>query len=398
MKFSQSFDLGAFKNKYFSLFLVFFIISIADATSITLGGSNIRLAWGLLPFLLIISPHTKEDKISIYFVIIFFALHIISASNSGNLLTGAAFSIWILVNYFFFFRSGYLLSGLIRENIWHAFIILGRLQIVIGFLMYASGINDRTQFIYYEPSYFAMGLVPYIFCTAFWSENKYLDYGLIILALTTSQSANMAIAVFSSIIFYLIYSRRFLFITTTSCLIPLAIYSTYLMILLNPENPNYGLARWINENGISIDLISEALQRAGNRVPRIEAALEFLKENWLLGVGPGNYTEITKNINFNHITGGAEYLDPAGLPAINVIIESTLNSGIFGALILLLYAFYTMLRVKSSENPRERWLMIGSLCTFFIMLQIESSYLRAYIWFTVGAFLARTPSTPIIRI
>lgn len=378
-------------NINFYLFFIFSLISISDATSIAIGSGNIRLAWALLPFLTLLLPKSNDDIGSLAFVFIFFALHIASAVYNNSIVSGSIFSSWILVNYFFFFRSAYVITKTLGNKIWDAVLIFGRLQIITGCIFYFLGVHERTQFTYYEPSYFAIGIVPYIFCTVFWSKNKTLDLSLIALLLITSQSANMLIAVFLAAVCHLLFSRKFAIIITTATLSPIIVYTSYWIILQNPENPNYGIANWINQNGIGLDLVAEALRRAGNRVPRIEAALEVLNGNWWLGVGPGNYTGLTANMNFDHLTDGIIYYDPSGLPAINIVIESALNSGIGGAIIILSFAAYIFHRVGTTENTNERWLMLGSLFALFLMLQIESSYLRAYVWFTLGIFIARTP-------
>ena len=385
-------------NKIICLFFAFSLISIADATSSAIGSGNIRLAWALLPFLILLLPKSNDDIGSLAFVFVFFALHIISAAYNNTIISGGIFSSWILVNYFFFFRSAYIITKIIGDRIWDTLLILGRLQIIAGCILYFLGVHERTQFTYYEPSYFAIGIVPYIFCTVFWSKKKTLDLSLITLLLITSQSANMMIAVFLAAASYLLFSRKFAIIIAAAAIFPTVIYASYLTILQNPENPNYGIANWINQNGIGLDLVFEALRRAGNRVPRIEAALEVLNVNWWLVIGPGNYTGLTANMNFDHLTDGIIYYDPSGLPAINIIIESALNSGIGGAIIILSYAVYIFYRARTADNLNERWLMLGSLFAFFLMLQIESSYLRAYIWFALGIFTARTPPSNLFCI
>lgn len=385
-------------NRNFYLFLIFFLVSISDATSISIGSGNIRIAWILLPFLAFLLPKFKDDGGSLIFSCTLFAIHIISSIYNDIIISGSIFSFWIIFNYFFFFRSGYIITKIIGDKIWDAILALGRLQIIIGCALQFAGIHERTQFTYYEPSYLAIGITPYILCTVFWSQRKLLDYLLISILLITSQSANLAIAISLTAVCYLFFSRKFAITAAIILLTPTFIYLSYWIVLQNPENPNYGLANWINQNGIGAELIFEVLRRAGNRVPRIEAALEILNENWWLGVGPGKYIGLTSNMNFDHLTDGISYYDPSGLPAINIIIESMINSGIGGAIIILAYSGYIFHRVRKTENNNERQLMLGSLLALFTMLQIESSYLRAYVWLILGVFLARTPSSSALSI
>lgn len=384
-------------SRYFSnwtqnrvLFFILFIVSTADASAITLGGINIRIAWVLLPFLVMLLPYSDEEKVSLYFALALFAAHLISGVYSGNIISAVMFSFWILFNYFFFFRSGYIISKFIGTDVWDLFLILGRFQIIVGCLMNFVGINDRTQFIYYEPSYLAMGLVPYIFAAVFWSKTKIIDYLIIALALVTSQSANMAVGVTLVALFMLIRSGKLHVVLALLAIMIFMTFTTFFIILNNPANPNYGIVSWINENGVGFDLIYEIFGRAGNRIPRIEAAIEVLSSNWWLGLGPGNYIPLTEKMEFYHITGGVDYYDPAGLPPINVIIEAVINSGVMGGVILLVYSIYVISKSVMFSDGVERWIMGGALLTFFLMLQIESGYLRAYLWFIFGAFLARS--------
>lgn len=43
----------------------------------------------------------------------------------------------------------------------------------------------------------------------------------------------------------------------------------------------------------------------------------------------------------------------------------------------------------SLARSSEKWIMLGCLAAFGLMLQFESSYLRAYVWFAIGVFVAR---------
>ena len=111
--------------------------------------------------------------------------------------------------------------------------------------------------------------------------------------------------------------------------------------------------------------------------------------NWLLGTGPGSYAELTQGRDFSAISGGVEYLDPAGLPVINVFLEAANNAGIFAALVMLFWSVYVAKTLMHTKNAVERRLMLGASVALFLMLMFESSYLRAYVWITMGVFLAR---------
>jgi O-antigen ligase len=372
------------------LFTTFYFVAAADITSIQIGGGGIRLAWAALPLLLLLLPAARDDRFTVNCVAALFLVHIVAALASGEFFKGFVYSVWILINYVCFFRAGFILSRKMGDRVWDAFLIGGRIQVVLGIAMVAAGLRDRTQFIYFEASYFAIGLVPYMFSVVFWSRIKPIDYALLIAALATNQSANMLIALVIAVFFGLISNRRFKTGILMLLLVPALAYAAFQIVLRNPSNPNYGLFKYIESNGFDLDLFTQLAGRTGNRFPRIQAALDVLDGHWWLGIGPGRYVELTQNMNFDYISGGLPYFEPAGLPVINVLLEATASAGLVAAAILVVYSLYLTKRVLKVRDAAARRIMLGALIALFIMLQIESSYLRAYVWFTFGVFLART--------
>jgi O-antigen ligase len=200
--------------------------------------------------------------------------------------------------------------------------------------------------------------------------------------------------VFVALLFWLFCNKRFKVSAALLALIPCLLYLAYWVALVDPDSPNHGIAEWVSENSLTVDFWVELLKRAGNRYPRFEAALEMVEGHWWLGLGPGGYAALTKGMNFDHISGGVAYFDPAGLPVINVLLEAVTNAGIFSALVLVACFAYLVSCVARVQDDLQRWTMMGALFAIGLMLQFESSYLRAYVWFAAGVFVSQSRGKP----
>lgn len=379
------------------LFIVIYLIGAADFTSVSLGGGNIRLAWALLPVFLLFIPRGAEPRALLIFTALLFSSHVLSSIAAGTAVKGVAYSSWIIVNYCFFTRPAYLLTRQLGSRIWQAILWSGRIQIVCGVLLFAVGLHERTRFSYFEPSYLAIGLVPYIFAAIFISKRKVLDISLIIAVTVTSQSANLLITLSVMVFCWFIKYRHKANTLLAMLAIFVAGYIGFVSALNNPSNPNHYLASFIANNEIDSEVFSALLSRAGNRGPRIQAALQIIDNDWMWGLGPGNYIGISSSIDFSEIAGDDEYLDPAGMPVINVLLEAIANAGVLSAAVLLAVFAYIAVGLRHMQDTNERWAMLGAMISFAIMLQFESSYLRAYLWMAFAVFAARVRTAKLSR-
>ena len=281
------FPTGLFRPSLGVLFQLVFMISVADVTSVEFAGGNVRLAWIALPLLMLMLPAGGGERFFALATFALFLVHIISALASGAILKGLVYSGWIIVNYICFFRPAIILTRRMGSRVWGAIIWGGRFQCAIAVLLVFAGLHERARFIYFEPSYFAIGLVPYIFSVIFIAEKKALDLALLALTFSFSLSANMMIALSMAAACWLIYERRFVSTLFLVVLVCGAIFAVYRHALVNEMDANHNLAAWISENGFSVEFLDTLFRRAGNRLPRIEAAIEISRENWWFGVGPG---------------------------------------------------------------------------------------------------------------
>jgi hypothetical protein len=336
-------------------------------------------------------PKRSEPKAVFFILSMLFCVHLFAASVSDSVAKGFYYSVWIPINYIFFFRSAYIITAGLKDRVWLAFLWGGRIQILTAITLVVLGVHERAQFIYFEPSYMAIGLVPYLFASLFWSSNKLLDVSLVVALIVFNQSANMMIAIIVAFIFLLLTSQRLWLSIGLVLLTILCGYVFYQIALNDVGNPNHGIAVWLNENSISLDMMTAIFARAGNRIPRMLAALEQLNGHWLMGFGPGGYVEYTANRNFDHLTEGLDYLDPSGLPVINVLLEACANAGILAAILLICIFLYVLyMALIKIRNRSERRVIVGAMFALGVMLQFESSYLRAYVWLAFGVFVARS--------
>lgn len=356
-----------------------------DSSAIDFFGFSIRLAWIILPFLIIYTPKARVPAEYFLYISFFFLLHIFSAIVSSSPGRGMIYSFWIIFSYYFFFSLSYRCAYQLSEQTFDIFILNGRIQILFSAILYFAGVHQRATFTYYEPSYMAVALIPYVALCFFSSKSTVLDYILIALFAGVSQSANFltVIILFSLIKFYSIRNRKNFFLIGGSIIGLLFFGLAYLYY--DKTNINHALVVGIIEGGINLDALQLLIQRGGNRVPRMEAAFDVFTDNIFLGVGPSNYINYTANMNFDYVTDGIEWIDPEGKPPTNAFLEAGLNAGIFSIVMLIGLFFYAFSKCSKIKNNNLRWLLISITLVIFLMLQLDSNYLRAYCWIAMGA-------------
>lgn len=365
------------------------IASVADVSAIELGGINIRIAWLLLPIASVLIRRGPKDHFWTLLTVALIAVHVTAGLASASPLKGLAYGGWILFSFLMLFRAGVNASRVLGMGVWDVIIANGRLQIIVSLLLVAAGVHGRAQFLYYEASYMAIGLTPYVFAAIHLSKKRWLDFLLIALLLAGNQSANQAMVLGIAIIIWLFQEGLTVRTVAVLLAIPLIGVVMVLQALSSPLSANYNIVTYVRDYGISLELIKVGLERGGNRVPRVEAALEVAKDFPVLGIGPGNYVDYSASRDFTHIHGGLWWLDPGGLPAVNVVVEASTNAGVIAA-ILLIVAF-AVLFVQALRHRRQtvRRAIIGALIATGIAMQLESNYLRAYLWLSFGIYVGQ---------
>lgn len=368
------------------------LASVADLSGVDVGGATVRLGWIVLPLAYLLVRRSRHDGFWFALTCLLFSSQVLAAMVSDSPLKGLVYAGWTFFTYFMFFRIGVDAARQLGHRIFPAILFNGRLQIVLALVFAAVGLQERPHFTYYEPSYMAIGLVPYIFATLFIpGRRRLLDYALLCTLLLTTFSANLVLMFIVAFVMWLVVNGPTLKTISLLVAIPLVAGLLFKAAIDDPLNANYNIATFIAKNGISLDLVTAALERGGNRTQRIEAGYDIAVANPWFGIGPGQYNSYTRDINFDYLSGGAWWLDPAGMPAINVLIEAAATTGVLSLVPLVLAALALCVMVTRIPWQPARLAALGSVVAFCVALSMESNFLRAYVWLAFGLYVGLVP-------
>lgn len=365
-----------------------------DLSAVDISGFNIRLTWLLLPALYLFTPRSYVPFKYAFFVYAFFIFHLLSTLVSGELFRGFIYSLWILFSYYFFFVIGFRCSHDLGDRVFKVILSNGRFQIVCATVLYLTGLQDRAHLFYYEPSYMAVALIPYVATVFFGGSNRLLDFILVLSFLIISQSGSYAFILLLAAVLKAYSLRRnenfikvvFSFIVILICI--------FWYVYIDKDNINHRLIASILDTGINWESAWFIVERGGNRIPRMQVALDVLLQNFWFGIGSSNYISYIYNIDFSYITNGFEDIEPYGKPPTNILIEAGLNSGVFGLMLLIFFFGYFFAKSRKILVRETRIRLQSAIFLFFLMLQLDSNYLRAYVWVGFGVaygFILRVP-------
>lgn len=334
-----------------------------------------------------------------FLVILFVAVSSISAFFSGELFRGALYSVYTFTVLYLLVTFVYVLSKDDPVKFLEGYVSSLVVQVVFSVLFVFSGIHERAQFLYYEPSYFALALTPvFAYCSLRIVNAKYLRASTfvylfsVLLFFIFSKSANGLLVLFFTFLvsFFLVvflsgFNRKMhAFFSILLLIVFLAAISIPCLMYLRDYAGDDLLISSLRRLIFSSDTMSFLVDRAGNRLNRFLLAVDVFSNNFILGVGPGNYKNYISNIS-HFLFDAPPWLNPSGLPAINMYIEVAANTGIFGLLSFVLILVYILfLSVKRSPFPEEYLVVLASVIVFLIVMNFESSYLRLYFWAWVG--------------
>lgn len=368
---------------FFSSMLIF---SGFDKLSIDIGVGTLRLFFviSILTFTFVIVKYKFKIHIpSLSLFLLFAALSIPSIIFATNTLRSISYILYWFTVFFSIFFLFLNLSSNSRVDIRSIILNAYRVQIIIAVLLYVSGLQERADLLYYEPSYFAISCLMYVAIVFFnvirGRENYYIDLLLIVLLVYVTKSAALilGLTMIGLGTFFLNIKKR----KTYILLFPASIVATivFMSFYFFVSSDDLILSS-IKDILISEDLLQATLDRAQNRVPRVGLAYEVAKNN-LLGVGPGNYISFIDNYDAeNYYYEDIWYLSPQGLPAINIYLEMSAENGILATLVFLVGITCILYSLFKSRNYDY---FLGFFVTLLI-LNIESSYMRVYFWVMLG--------------
>jgi hypothetical protein len=312
-------------------------------------------------------------------------------------------SIFVITHYFYYIA----IQGSIEYckslifNSYRIFVALLCLESAYRFLGNEPGYwGGRPYLWFYEPSYAAIYLCFYFGASAFLflkgsHDNTMTDFIIASIGIIVLQSATGFVS--CSVLFVLIYLSNGRFwrklIICTIVFLLLYIIANFLNL---SENVMVGFI--IQSLSGNVDVLTMIVNRGGNRVGRILMGLDAFAEQPLTGIGIGAdkiYTEVTTNNDLSEEFAIGGTYDITGNPFINIFIEIAGTMGVIGVigafyLIFKLYKFGTHDSLVDSESKKFVVSLGCGLICMLISMQAEGTFLRFYIWSSIGLFLGAT--------
>lgn len=323
------------------------------------------------------------------FFSLFFIGSIFSLYDSKNVLVSSYYIVWIMFSFIVVYevfkaiarRYGYLV---LRDVYIFSFRFQILLSVFMFFLMRPD--NGRVSLFYYEPSYFSIAAIPYL-CIVFGSffdkkvKTMFLDVVFVFLLLVVGKSANLMLIIALSIFFSFIISNDMSVLKKIKMVFFLLVFSFFGLFLMYFFDKGGLVINSILNVINSEDSIEALILRMGNRWPRLEITLDVLRNVFPYGIGPGSFKfftiDYTSGIDFRDT---AQWLNPVGLPAINIFFEVLVECGVLGA--LGFYGICIIPLIAAIKNGNS--VIICTILVFLISLSFESSYLRLYFWAFLG--------------
>lgn len=387
------------KNNNFSLqiwLFILFLVASSDRLGIMVGGAAIKPLWILLFPIALIMLAGKIEKTSLAYAAVFFIFHLTSLFLNNINAHGLIYSAQIIVFYILFFNVAYSISRRLHSvKTLQIISISGRFQIICSILLCILKVDARATFLYYEPSYMAIALIPYTMLVISQASSKKVDLLFIAGFLYFGGSANYLLILIIAILIVTLSGG----LEKSSIFKSMAIGSLVLLVFLaialfgNKTNSAFiqNNAEKVNFEDFGLLLID----RTGNRVPRLITAFDAVVENPIFGIGPGNYNKYTE-LSFNEFYL-ADWTSPEGLPPTNVLLESQINAGILGVLTVVLFWLSTIRRLRRLPKTEIKLIFLGTITIMAVVMQIESTYLRPYLWIFFGIIYGLTDQPKVIN-
>ncbi|MFW3616926.1 O-antigen ligase family protein [Billgrantia antri] len=382
-------------------FVIGVLVSL-DVVNVSYIGYHFKLSillFFLLGMLVLLKNFVIKLPRYFFLVAVFLVLSLTSSILAKELLRGTLYVVYTFIVLYLSVVVVYTLSKENPKKFFQGYIYSLVAQIFIAVLLVLLGIHDRAQFLYYEPSYFALALTPLF---AFLSLNaidvKMLKPSTFVYLLSVflffffSKSANGLLILFLSffvVSFLTFFSsglkrKRNVFLSITAMTFLAFFIAAPALVYLRGYGGDDLLLSSLQKLIFSSDKLGFLVERAGNRLNRILLAMDVFKDNAFVGVGPGNYINYIKNIDHN-LYGVPAWLNPYGLPAINMYIEVAAATGVFGLFAFLLILVSVIFGSVSGLRFSAQYLVLfASIVVFLVAINFESSYLRLYFWAWVG--------------
>ncbi len=375
-------------------FVAFVATLLVSVDVIQFSGLRLTLVPLLCYGLYLIASKRVVDK-WIVFVILFAVACLPSVLFSSNQGKSMGYVLWIIFNYI---SISVVYRHLILKDKDQALIGIRdsyRLQIILGALLYFSGIQFRAQVLYYEPSYFALSLTPYIVLifsrylkggVKEGNKNEYtslIDIFFIIVALYTTKSANMIFVFIIAALVLSLYGKgkfKKLIVMGAMCAVAWVGFSWY------SENNNDLISETFQNIANSANLFDAAMDRTGNRWPRAQLTYDTAMHTFW-GVGIGNFKEYTTITYLPKFTGMTDYLSPLANEPINIYFEIAATCGWIALFVWLIWHF--KLLTEANRDKSGAPIIVCSLIVAMLALFLESNFMRPYYWMLIGMVMGQ---------
>lgn len=362
-------------------FFVLFMLACADVVSVPIAGGNFRLFYlaALLGLAFTLRTLRMNGELVLRFAVLVACLVpsiVFGIDPSRSLLYLA----WVVLTFVCTFGLFGQLTpappsaarGLDREALYDALVQIYRVQIVVALALYAVGVHERPQFLYYEPSYFSISLALYCaFVAHRLRKGRGVMFDVFLIAAYLLTSASGAFVLVLSLTALLNVSLRRLTYVISGAVLAIAASATY---FYSVDDVNTALVRSVLSGDVDA---YEILLRGGNRLARMLAARDLFIDNPGRGIGLGNFELATKIFDVDNFAENQDWLSNEGKPAINIYLEILATTGLIGFLgfcIFFLPLFRWMFGAGYA-SPLSR----GVIC-MLLLLTWESNFLRPYLW------------------
>ena len=305
---------------------------------------------------------TEYKKIS--FTLCMFIISLIISGIYNNIYSP---TLALIVAVFFSFYVFYLPAKFFAQQYpdlgVKAILQSSRILMIIGIVLQTTGHTERMAAFFYEPSYMSIFMAAYAsLCFTELKLVKPIDYIFLIVFLYLSKSAAFILVILGITLFLLTINKNKIIKLIFVIYVLLVIY----YISIESTNINYNII----EAALYFDienLLEFSKQRTGERLNFLMASLGEVVKSPIFGIGSRSF----QNMH-------------SGIPPANIFFQIILESGFMG-LIVCVFAIEKFFRNVYHLRSYKNFIACTSIA-LLITLQIESTYMRAYLWVFFGIF------------
>lgn len=371
------------------LFFLGMLVVCLDVVSIDLGNFKLKISYVWFLVYLIIFAYFFDLKMKITNIVIAGMLMLTflpSVIFSSNVLTSVAFYAGTCICLVIMFTFSKMVD-VAPSKVIHLLFLFYRFSVILTALLVLTRVQDRGHFLLYEPSYYAVALIPY-FCLTFHRAFLYglkisaLDMFFILMAIVLSQSVSMVLWCFLCFVLtYVSFGHARLMHFVYFCTAVLFFLIIAYFVDWRTKAIIDGLYGLISDPSGSLSLLVFVV---GNRLQRVLVAYQTFMESPLVGVGLGTIKTYSSN-NFiadDFVINGVTAIDfIVESPAANIFVEVAAEAGLIGFAGFMAVLFF--IHRKKNNSTVLAPFKIAFYVTMTALL-IDSSYLRNYVWALYG--------------